>query len=488
MDEQKPAAAGYSTVTSRAAAAFPQPALRRALGLWGAVSIVVGTVIGSGIFLVPTRMISLVGSVHTLFVVWIVAGVLSLFGALTYAELAAAMPEAGGEYVYLTEAYGPFWGFVYGWTQMWVAKSGSIATLAAGFYTYLAVFYPALGKSLVVLPYHIGPEGSLLEIHYGQLVAIVLIVILAGINYVGVEAGGAVQVTVTALKMILLGAVIVIGLFSGKGDFSHLGQSIPAGVTGIAGFLAAMVSALWAYDGWNNVSMVSSEIKEPQRNLPKALIFGVMAVILTYLLMNVAYFYVLSPERVSQSPRLAADMMTTIYGSVAGKAVTVAVLISILAALNGSILTGARVPYAMARGGLFFRSIAKVHPRFRTPGNSMVALSLWSCLLVLSGWYDQLYTFVIFGSWILYLMTAASVFVLRKKRPDLPRPYRVVGYPVVPVLFVLVALLLLANTLQKYPRESLMGLALMALGVPFYLYWKSHSSQPEVPPISPAAE
>jgi APA family basic amino acid/polyamine antiporter len=475
--EQKPQVTTYSTVTSRAAAAHPQPALRRALGLWGAVSIVVGTVIGSGIFLVPTRMIGLVGSVQTLFVVWIVAGVLSLFGALTYAELAAAMPEAGGEYVYLTEAYGPFWGFVYGWTQMWVAKSGSIATLAAGFYTYLTVFYPALGKPLVVLPYHIGPEGSLLEVHYGQLVAIVLILVLAGINYLGVEAGGALQVAVTVLKMLLIGGIIVIGLFSGKGDFSHLAQSIPAGTPGVAGFLLAMVSALWAYDGWNNVSMVASEIKEPHRNLPKALIFGTMAVIATYLLMNVAYFYVLSPERVSQSPRLAADLMTTIFGSAAGRAVTVAVLISILAALNGSILTGARVPYAMARGGLFFRSIAKVHPRFRTPGNSMVALCLWSCLVLLSGWYDQLYTFVIFGSWILYLMTAASVFVLRRKRPDLPRPYRVVGYPVVPVLFVLVALLLLANTLQKSPRESLMGLALMALGVPFYLYWKTGSKE-----------
>jgi APA family basic amino acid/polyamine antiporter len=478
MDDQKPDVTSYSTVTSRAAAAHAQPSLLRALGLWGAVSIVVGTVIGSGIFLVPTRMISLVGSVQTLFVVWIVAGVLSLFGALTYAELAAAMPEAGGEYVYLTEAYGPFWGFVYGWTQMWVAKSGSIATLAAGFYTYLTVFYPALGKPIVVLPFHIGPEGSLLEIHYGQLVAIVLIVVLAGINYVGVEAGGAVQVAVTGLKMILLAGVIVVGLFSGKGDFSHFAESIPAGTAGIAGFLAAMVSALWAYDGWNNVSMVSSEIKEPQRNLPKALIFGTMAVILTYLLINVSYFYVLSPLRVAQSPRLAADMMTTIHGSVAGQAVTVAVLISILAALNGSILSGSRVPYALARGGLFFRSIAKVHPRFRTPGNSMIALCLWSCLVVLSGWYDQLYTFVIFGSWILYLMTAASVFVLRRKRPDLPRPYRVVGYPVVPLLFVFVAILLLINTLQKYPRESLMGLALMALGVPFYFYWKGHARRP----------
>ena len=444
--EQKPDVTTYSTVTSRAAAAHPQPSLRRALGLWGAVSIVVGTVIGSGIFLVPTRMINLVGSVQTLFVVWIVAGVLSLFGALTYAELAAAMPEAGGEYVYLTEAYGPFWGFVYGWTQMWVAKSGSIATLAAGFYTYLTVFYPVLGKPVVVLPYHIGPDGSLLEIHYGQLVAIVLIIVLAGINYVGVEAGGAVQVAVTGLKMVLIGGVIVVGLFSGKGDFSHLAQSIPAGTVGVAGFLAGdgqrlvglrrMEQRQHGFFGDQRAAAKSSEGADFRHHGGDRHLLADQCGVL------------LRVEPAAGVPKSApggGHDDDHLYGSAAGRAVTVAVLISILAALNGSILSGARVPYAMARGGLFFRSIAKVHPRFRTPGNSMIALCLWSCLVVLSGWFDQLYTFVIFGSWILYLMTAASVFVLRRKRPDLPRPYRVVGYPVVPILFVLVALLLLGQ-------------------------------------------
>jgi len=448
------------------------PSLKRALGLWGAMSIVIGTVIGSGIFLVPTTMINTVGSVPMVFAVWIVAGVLSLFGALTYGELAAALPEAGGEYAYLREAYGPFWGFLYGWTQLAVAKSGSIATLAAGFYTYLTVLSPALAAPVVVLPFHIGPDGTLLEIRYGQLVGIALIVVLAAVNYIGVRAGGGLQVFVTALKMLLIGGVIVLGLFSGTGDFTHLVQKIPVPAAGVSAFLAAMVSALWAYDGWNNVSMVSSEIKEPQKNLPRALVFGTAAVILTYLLINVAYFYVLSPERVGKSQRLAAEMMSALYGPIAGRLVTVAVLISILAALNGSILSGARVPYAMAHGGLFFKSIGKVHPRFRTPGNSIIALCAWSTLVLLSGWFDQLYRFVIFGSWILYILATASVFVLRRKRPDLPRPYRVVGYPWVPASFVLVGILLLVNSLQKYPRESLMGLVLMVLGVPFYLYWR----------------
>ncbi len=452
-----------------------KPTLLRVLGLWSAVSIVIGTVIGSGVFLVPSTMIRNLGSVSMLFVVWIVAGVLSLFGALTYAELAAAMPEAGGEYVYLTAAYGPFWGYLYGWTQFWVAKSGSIATLAAGFYTYLSAFVPALATPVVVLPFHIGPGGSLLEIHYGQLVAIVLILLLGAVNYAGVRWGGNVQVMVTIVKMLGIAGVIAVGFFCGRGDTAHFAQHIPA-TAGVAGFFAAMVSALWAYDGWNNVSMVSSEIKDPGRNLPRALIYGTGAVILTYLLINIAYFLVLSPQQVGASHRLAADMMTYLYGGWAGKLVTVAVLISIFAALNGSILSGGRVPYAMARDGLFFRKMAVVDPKFRTPGNAMVWLCLWSSVVVLSGWFDDLYNFVIFGSWILYLMTAVSVFVLRKKRPNLVRPYGVLGYPLVPVLFVGVAALLLVNTLHDRPRESLMGLFLMALGIPFYFYWSRKNS------------
>ena len=448
--------------------------LQRVLGVWSAASIVIGTVIGSGVFLVPTTMISKLGSVKMLFVVWVVAGLLSLFGALTYAELAAAMPEAGGEYVYLNAAYGPFWGYLYGWTQFAVAKSGSIATLAAGFYTYLTVFLPILAHPVVVTPWMIGPHHTRFEIHYGQLVAIGVIFLLAGINYVGVRVGGNLQVFVTGLKLFLISCIIAIGLFSGKGDFSHLSQHIVPNAGGVAGFFAAMVSALWAYDGWNNVSMVSSE---NPRTIPqfaaRALILGTMAVIVTYLLINVTYFYVLTPAEVAGSERLAANMMAHLYGNGAAAMVSIAVLISIFAALNGSILSGSRVPFAMARDLLFFKSVAQVHPKFVTPGNSVLLLCLWSSVVVLSGWFDDLYNFVIFGSWILYLMTAFSVFVLRRKMPDLVRPYRTVGYPIVPVLFVIVAAFLLVSTLQTRPRESLMGLFLMALGVPFYYYWKA---------------
>lgn len=448
------------------------PSLRRELGLWAAVSIVVGTVIGSGIFLVPKTMVANVGSPSLVFLVWVFGGVLSLAGALTYAELAAAMPEAGGEYVYLRAAYGPMWAFIYGWTQMWVAKSGSIATLATAFFYYLANFYPQLEGTLATLPLPIGPGGAPLEIRYGQVLAMAVILLLAWVNYFGVRFGGDVQVVVTIIKVLLIGAVIAIGLTASQASVANLGTSAPAPVGGIAGFFAALVAALWAYDGWNNVAMVSSEIKDPQRNLPRALILGTLGVIAIYLLANAAYFLVLSSSEVATTDRVAAEMMRKVMGGFGAGAVSLAAMISIFAALNGSILTGARVPYAMARDGLFFRAIAEVHPRWFTPANSIVALSTWAALLVLSGRYEQLFTYVIFSSWILYGMATASVIVLRRKRPDLVRPYRTLGYPVVPVLFVLVAAALLVSTLQSSPRESLMGIGIILAGLPFYRYWR----------------
>ena len=443
--------------------------LRRDLGAWPAASIVVGTVIGSGIFLVPQTMIQRVGSVGMVFTVWIVGGLLSLAGALSYAELAAALPEAGGEYVYLREAYGPLWGFLYSWTQMWVAKSGSIATLATGFFLYLANFFPGLDTVFYSLPLPIGPNGGALEIRYGQLLAIVLILMLAWLNYYGVKLGGEVQTAVTVLKVILIGLIILAGLGLGQ---PHAPELRTAPRLNFAGFVAALVAALWAYDGWNNVSMVASEVREPQRNLPRSLIGGTLVVIGIYLLANAAYFRVLAPGQVAGSERVAAEMMGRIFGSAGANAVSVAAMISIFAALNGSILSGSRVPYAAAREGYFFAIIGQVHPEHRTPGASIIALSLWSCLLVLTGKFDDLFNLVIFASWILYAMTAASVLVLRVKRPDLERPYRTIGYPVVPVLFVAGSAILLASTFRDRPRESLMGIGLMLIGVPFYFHWK----------------
>jgi APA family basic amino acid/polyamine antiporter len=444
--------------------------LKRELGIWTAAAIVVGTVIGSAIFLVPNDMVKNVGSPFMVFAVWVFGGMLTLFGALSYAELAAALPQAGGEYVYLREAYGPLWAFIYGWTQMWVAKSGSIATLATGFFIYLANFRPEMNAVWVVVPLPLGESGQPLEIRYGQLLAMGVIVVLAFINYFGVKVGGDLQVVATLLKVGLITAIIVIGLGTGHGSVANYQTSIPA-PGGITGFFAALVAALWAYDGWNNVSMVASEVRDPQRNLPRALITGTLAVIAIYLLANVAYFYVLPAADVASSARVAAETMRRVLGTFGANAVSVVAMISIFAALNGSILSGSRVPFAMARDGLFFRRVAFVHPQHRTPSVSILALSAWGALLVLSGRYNQLYTYVIFASVILYGMATAAVIVLRIKRQDMPRPYRTLGYPFVPVVFVLGVSCLVVSTLVKSPRESLMGLGLVSLGLPFYFFW-----------------
>lgn len=450
-----------------------QVELKRALGPWAAASIVVGTVIGSGIFLVPKTMIQRTGSLEAVYAVWVVGGLLSLAGALSYAELAAALPEAGGEYAFLREAYGPLWGFLYSWTQMWVAKSGSIATLATGFFLYLTNFFEPLKGVFYTVPLPIGPNGGPLEIQYGQIFAIALILALGWLNYYGVKVGGDVQVTVTAIKVALIAAIIFAGLFFGHAHPPAVGTAAPLT---FSGFIAALVAALWAYDGWNNVSMVSSEIVQPQKNLPRALIGGTLAVIAIYLAANAAYFHVLSTSEVAGSTRVAAEMMQRIAGGWGASAVSVAAMISIFAALNGSILSGARVPYAAARDGYFFHQIARVNPRYHTPGVSIIVLNLWAALLVLSGKYDDLFNLVIFASWILYGMTAAAVPVLRWRRPDLPRPYRTIGYPFVPVLFILAAIVLLITTAIERPRESLMGIGVIVLGLPFYFYWKKQIS------------
>src|SRR6202453_1858188 len=360
--------------------------LRRDLGMGAAMSIVIGTVIGSGIFLVPHDMIARVGAPGMDFFIFVFGGLLSLAGALSYAELAAALPEAGGEYVYLREAYGPMWGFIYSWTQMWVAKSGSIATLATGFFLYLANFFPPLEQGFLKLPFSLGLNGTPLEVKYGQLLPVALILALGALNYFGVKLGGDVQIALTVVKVTLFCAIIVAGLCFGH---AHAPVADVVAPLTAAGFFAALVAALWAYDGWNNVSMVASEIRDPQRNLPRALIGEPIAVMAIYLFANWAYFHVLTAAQVAANPRVAGEMMRQVLGNAGANAVSVAAMISIFAALNGSILTGSRVPYAAARDGYFFHAVARVNPSYHTPGVSILALSAWSCLVILSGRYEQ---------------------------------------------------------------------------------------------------
>lgn len=446
-----------------------QPALLRSLGSWGAASIVVGTIIGSGIFLVPKTMINAVGSPLMVLAVFLVGGLLSLAGALTYAELGAALPHAGGEYVYLREAYGPFAAFLYGWTQFFVAKSGSVAALGTAFFYYLANFWPALGEPIFSIPF-VGGETAL-TVSSGQVFAIALIFFLGWVNYLGVRLGGGVQTAVTVLKVVLILTIVLLAAMLGGGSTGNL-QSTVAHTGGVAGFFAALVAALWAYDGWNNLTMVSSEVREPQKNIPRSLIYGVMGVMAIYALTNVAYFYCLSAAEVAVSDRVASDAARGFLGEGGQDAVAIAAMISIFAALNGSILSGARVPYAMARDGYFFATASQVHPRHRTPHVAILALSLWAAVLVLTGSFEELFNYVIFASYLLYALTASSVFVLRRKRPDLDRPYRTLGYPWVPALFIVLASALVLATLINSPRESMRGLGLISLGIPFYWRWR----------------
>ena len=442
-----------------------QPSLVRSLGRWEAASIVVGTIIGSGIFLVPGTMIGEVGTPAMVLAVFAVGGLLSLAGALTYAELGAALPHAGGEYVYLREAYGPLPSFLYGWTQFAVAKSGSIATLATAFFYYLANFWPQLESPAFVIPSPFA--GWSLSVSYGQILAMGLIFGLAWVNYFGVKVGGRVQSWVTVLKIVLILAIVLLAALLGGGRTENLASTV-SHTGGLTGFFAALVAALWAYDGWNNLNMVSGEISEPHKNIPRSLIYGILAVLSIYLVTNVAYFYALSASEAAVADRVASEAARKFLGDAGGDAVALAAMISIFAALNGSILSGARVPYAMASDRYFFPALGRVHPRFRTPHVSIVTLSAWSAVLVLTGNYEELFTYVIFASWILYGMTAATVLVLRRKQPDLHRPYRTLGYPVVPALFVLMAACLVVMTLFDSPRQSLMGLVFIAAGLPFY--------------------
>ncbi|MDD5543739.1 MAG: amino acid permease [Acidobacteriia bacterium] len=451
----------------------PSEKLIRGLTLVDASSIVIGTVIGTGIFIVPAYMAQAVRTPLLVFAVWIVAGLLSLAGALTYAELGAAFPAAGGEYVYIREAYGSLFGFMYGWTYFLVGKTGSLATLATGFALYFADLHP-LSRVYFRYQYSFFGHPAALTLSDQVLMAIGVIAFLSLVNVFGVVTGGRLQSFLTALKVGTLLLIVALALILGHGTISnfstHLTPVAQAGLISLFG--VAMIKALWAYDGWNNCNMVAGEVRNPQRNIPLSLIYGTGGVMLLYLLVNFAYFYVLPIDRVAASPRVAADVAKTFLGSMGGKFVVVAVLISTFAAINGSILSGARIYFAMAEDRLFFAKVASVHPRFRTPVFSILLQAIWASLLTLTGTYDQLLTYVIFAEWILYGLGTASVFVLRKKYPHIERPYRTWGYPVVPLLFVFAAVLLLGNVLVTDTKDSLMGLFLIVLGLPAYGLWR----------------
>jgi basic amino acid/polyamine antiporter, APA family len=450
-----------------------QRELVKGLGLYGATSVVAGTMIGTAIFVVPSTMLKQVGTPAMVVVVWAFAGALSLFGALGYAELGAALPEAGGEYVYIHRAFGPALGFLYGWTQFIVAKTASIAAIATGFIIYLAYFFPRLNEALWQATLPLAGHGVTLRLTGLQIGATAMVLFLSGLNVLGVRRSGAVQTLFTASKLVVLAILIVLGLTLGHGSFEHfhpfLGDGSQTGLS--SAFGVATVSALWAYDGWNNLSMVAGEVEHPQRNMPVALIFGTLVVIAVYVLVNLTYFYVLAPSEVLGTSTVASDAARRFLGSAGGAFIAVGVMISTFATLNGSILAGSRVPYAQARDGLFPETLGAVHPRFRTPAASIVAQACIAGVFALTGQYQGLYTKVIFSEFLFYALVTGGIFVLRWRQPDLPRPYRTWGYPLVPGVFVMLAVWLLINTFRQQRSDSLWGLALMGSGIPAYFLW-----------------
>jgi APA family basic amino acid/polyamine antiporter len=448
--------------------------LIKGLGLYGAASVVAGTMIGTAIFVVPSKMLRLVGTPWMVLLVWVCAGVLSLFGALGYAELGAAIPEAGGEYVYIHRAYSPMMGFLYSWTQFVVAKSTSIAAIATGFVLYLSYFFPGLSDVVWQTDLSLAGHSTTFKLTGLQLGATVMILLLSGINVLGVRRAGAVQTLFTASKLLVLGVIIVLGLTLGHGSWDHFRSQPVAEFHGgtLAAFGVATVSALWAYDGWNNLSMVAGEVKNPQRNMPIALIFGTLLVIVVYLLVNMAYFYILAPAAVAGTQTVAADSARVFLGKAGGAFVAIGVMISTFATLNGSILSGSRIPFATARDGLFPQPLAKLHPRFSTPAVSIMSQAIVAGLFALSGQYDTLYTKAIFSEFLFYALVTGGIFVLRRRAPDLPRPYRTWGYPVIPAIFVGLSVLLLINTFLEQRTDSLWGLALVGSGIPLYFLWK----------------
>ena len=454
-----------SPITPRVGTTSPPVELSRELGVSHASAIVVGTIIGSGIFLVPAEMMQAVGSAWLVYLAWIVGGVLSLAGAITYAELGAMKPQAGGEYVYIRDAYGPLPAFLYAWTWFAIAKPASVATLTTGFVRILGTF-PALrffNEAVAHRPF---------PITYGQIVAIAAAVFITGLNYIGIKRAGDFQVVFTLLKIGIIIAVAIIGFTAASGTWRNFTTIFPGATGKFAGFMAALIAALWAYDGWNDLNMVSGEIRNPGRVIPVALIVGVGVVALLYMLTNAAVQYVLPAAGIAASPRPASEATAVAAGAWGAAIVSAGMALSMLVSLNGTIMSGARVPFAMARDGYFFRAMADVHPRFHTPSVALIVqLVLSVVLLLFAGSFRQLFSLAIFAEWLFYMVSASTVFVLRRKEPDAPRPYHTWGYPLVPMLFVIAAAVLLYYTFTENIRNSAWGIGVIAAGVPLYLYF-----------------
>lgn len=457
----------------------PKTELVRGLTLTAAIMIAAGSMIGSGIFRKPATMASQLMSPELLLIVWLVAGIITFIGALCNAEVSGMIDATGGQYVYFQKMYGNFVSYLYGWSVFAVIQTGAGAAIAYVFGEYLGYFinYPQLPDSWQSFSIYIPIVGNIFPFaEFGAKVSAVLcILFLTGINYAGVIFGGAVQSFVTFIKIAAIVLLSILLLTSGSGSFSNIstGFSMPDSTTSnmISLFGLAIAGAFWAYDGWNNLTFVSGEIKQPQRNVPLGLLYGTLIVVIIYMLINVAYLYVLPIEKMAESPLVAATAAEYVFGSNGAILISIAVIISTFGALNGNILATARVCFAMARNNMFIQSLGKIHPKYATPHTSLAAQGLWSCVLVLTGTFDTITDYVMFASWLFYMLGAYGVIVLRKKMPDVHRPYKVWGYPYTPMIFVLFSLLFLINTVVSDFENATMGALLIFLGLPFY-FWK----------------
>jgi basic amino acid/polyamine antiporter, APA family len=433
--------------------------LRRSLGFTDLLLITIGTVIGSGIYLVPSIVLRQTGGRTGLaFTVWAVAGVLSLLGALTYAELGAMKPEAGGLYAYLRDAFGPLSAFLYGWAAFLVIASGSIAALAVAFANYLSPLLPFRAP--------------------GPVISVITIAVVALINVRGTRGSATVQNWTTGAKfgaLLLLSILLIVRGDGGAGQAATLTEAPNASIA--AGMGAAMIGVLWAYEGWQYVTFSAGEARDPQRTFPRAISIATFLLIVLYLVANLGYIRALGPVGAANSERVAADAIGTILGPVAGRVVSALILVSIFSALNGLVLTTPRMYYAMARDGLFFERLASVHPRFGTPAFAIGALTVWAAALAASGTFSQLLTYAVFTGWIFYALGALAVMMLRRSEPNAVRPFRVPGYPVTPLLFVVAAALLVINTIVTQPGISSIGLGFVALGAPAYFGWRARAQR-----------
>jgi len=446
------------------------PKLDRQLGLFDSTMMVVGIVIGSGIFMTTGLMADALPSVSLILIVWLLGGLQMLAGALTYAELSAAMPKAGGQYVYLREAYGSLPAFLFGWVAFIAYLTGTNAAIAVAVAEHLGSFYPSISTHNIVIGF------DYFSISGGQIFAISLILILSFINYLGILFGKWIQNVFTILKIGSILFFALAGLFISTGnhiDFSINPTSMSIGSI-LTGMGIALVAVTWTVGGWEYVTFAAGEIKNPKKNLPLALIIGTVVILVLYIMINIAYLKVLPMDSLIGELKVGEATAKSLYGPGIAGAFVVVVIISMFGSLNGNILVGPRISYAMAKDKLFFSKAAEVHPKFHTPGNAIMIQGVWASVLALSGTFEEIITLVVFVNFMMWIAASSTVFVLRKKQPELERPYKVWGYPYVPAFFIIFSSAIMINTFFESPQQSLMGIGLTLLGIPAYLYWKKN--------------